>query len=108
MSMSFSPSPSAFDVDGLCRKVWAILFGEEIQGIREEKGISLDEAAGRAGMTVAEWEAVEAGRVPRTWEQVCAMAVGLRERRLELASLVVRYSGAWGDDFPQQISQRYS
>jgi len=112
MSMSFSPSRPAFDVDRACRWVWGTLFGEHIQGIREEKGLSLEEAALRAGMTVEQWEAVEAGQVPETWEQVCAMAEGLGETRLVMASLVIRYSGAWdksaGQDIPREISQRYS
>jgi hypothetical protein len=55
MSMSFSSSLPAFNVDALCRKVFGTLFGEHIQGIRDEKGLSLDDAAARAGMTVAEW-----------------------------------------------------
>jgi transcriptional regulator with XRE-family HTH domain len=108
MSMSFSPSRPAFNPDTLCRKVWGMLFGQEIQALREKKRLSLDQAAARAGMTAAEWEAIEAGRVPRNWEQVCAVAAGLSKRRLELVSLVVRYSGAWGDDFPREISQQYS
>ncbi len=54
MSMSFSPSLPAFNTDAICRRVWGTLFGQDIQDIRGQKGLSLDESAGRAGMTVAE------------------------------------------------------
>ena len=108
MSMMFLPSILACDVKGACCRIWGALFGQDIQNLREEKRLSLEETAGRAGMTVAEWEAIEAGQVPQTWEQVCAMAKGLRESRLEMASLVLLYAGAWDDgpDLPGEISQR--
>jgi transcriptional regulator with XRE-family HTH domain len=113
MSIEFSPSAAVFHVDLLCRKVWAALFGEHIQGIREEKGISIEEAARRAGMTVAEWVAIEASRVPESWEQICAIAKGLKEKRVAVASLVLLYAGAWekdqyGRNLPQEISQQDS
>jgi transcriptional regulator with XRE-family HTH domain len=106
------PSLPAFPTQFLCRKVWGILFGEEIQAIRQEKGLLLEQAARRAGITPAAWQAVEAGRVPQSWVQVCAMAEGLGESRLEMASLVIRYSGAWDHgtdrDLPGEIRQMYS
>ena len=69
-------------------------------------------AARRAGMTVDVWEAIEAGWVPQTWEQVCSLAEGLKETRLVMASLVLRYAGAWdkraGQDLPGEILRLYS
>ena len=110
MSMVLLPYLLASDTPGLCRRIWGALFGQDIQNLREEKRLSLKGTAGRAGMTVAEWEAIEAGQVPQTWEQICAMARGLRESRLVMASLVIRYAAAWdnGPDLPGEISQRYS
>ena len=110
MSMINSPSlPDLFPED-FNRKVWAILFGQDIQGMRGEKGMSVKKAARRAGMTVEEWEAIEAGRVPETWEQVCAMAESLEESRVSMASIVFLYAGAWdkGAGLLQEISQLYS
>ncbi len=110
MSMTSLPSHPVFDVQGLCRKVWGALFGQDIQNLREEKRLSLGDAARGAGMTVADWEAIEAGQVPKTWEQICAMARGLKESRVSLASIVLLYAAAWdnGPDLPGEISQRYS
>ena len=62
-------------------------------------------------MTVAEWEAIEAGQVPQTWEQSLRDGQGRSGRAgLEMASLVLLYAGAWDDgpDLPGEISQRYS
>jgi transcriptional regulator with XRE-family HTH domain len=110
--MTILPFHPAFRTDAFCRKFWGDLFGQEIQAIREEKGLSLEDAARRAGMTAAEWDAIEAGQVPEGWEKVCSMAEGLKESRLSMASLVILYAGAWdgstGQDLPREISQRYS
>jgi hypothetical protein len=46
-----------------------MFFGNLIQGVREKDGRSLEEIARQAGMTVAEWKALEAGQVPSTSEQ---------------------------------------
>jgi hypothetical protein len=112
MSMTISPSLPVFDVDRLCRGVWGALFGQEIQGLRRDKRLSLVKSARRAGMTVAAWEAIEAGQVPQTWEQVCSLAEGLKKSRMVMASLVIRYAGAWnrsaGQDLPGEISRMYS
>lgn len=74
------------------------------------EGLSLEETARRAGMTVEQWDAIEAGRVPETWQQICAMAKGLKQSRVMLASRVILYAAAWhgGPDLPGEIMQRYS
>jgi DNA-binding XRE family transcriptional regulator len=79
------------------RGVWGALFGEEIQLRREERGISIEDAAERAGLSIENWQDLEAGQVPESWEQLCALAKGLGEKRVVMASLVIRYAGAWED-----------
>ena len=103
-----STSLSTPGFDNLSRTVWGMFFGEEIHSLREQKELSIEETACRAGMTVPQWEAIETGRVPRRWEQICAMADGLRESHFMVASLVIRYAGAWkdGPDLPGEIMQR--
>ena len=59
------------------RRVWGEFFGQFIQGVREKLGHSIEETARRAGMTASEWGAIEAGRAPRTREQLVAMAGAL-------------------------------
>lgn len=53
---------------------------------------------------------MEAGQVPESWQQLCAVAEALRETRLEMACLVLRYAGAWEDGYglPGQVRQIYS
>jgi hypothetical protein len=46
-------------------------------------------------MEVAEWEAVEAGQVPETWEQACRMGDALGADRMGMASLVMFCQEAW-------------
>lgn len=53
-----------------------MLFGEEIQCLRLEKGLSVEEVSRRASMTTDEWEAVEAGRVPESWDELCTKGPG--------------------------------
>jgi len=47
-------------------------------------------------MTVSEWEAIEAGRVPRTREQFQALAAGLDIEWLAMAGLAIICRQAWG------------
>ena len=56
------------------REAWSQLFGSLLREAREERGRSVEEAAEAAGMSTSEWEAVEAGQVPETWEKVRRMA----------------------------------
>jgi hypothetical protein len=43
---------------------------------------------------VPEWEAIEAGQVPDTWEQICLMAAALRMGRSWMPWLAKLYVGA--------------
>src|SRR3954451_19102114 len=96
MSMAYSLASSLLqDPERFHRGVWGVLFGEEIQLRRLERGISIEDAAGRAGLSIEEWQDMEAGQVPESWHQLCAVAEGLGETRVEMASLVIRYAGAW-------------
>jgi DNA-binding XRE family transcriptional regulator len=103
---------SAFfqDPERFRRGIWGVLFGEAIQLRREEKGLSIEEAAGRAGLSSQDWETMEAGQVPESWPQLCAVAEGLGEKRVVMASLVIRYAGAWedGHGLPGQVRHIYS
>jgi transcriptional regulator with XRE-family HTH domain len=78
------------------RQVWAEFFGLLIQGAREEKGRSVEETARLAGMTVSQWEEIEAGRVPSTREQLVSMASALEVDWNGMASLAVLCRQAWG------------
>jgi DNA-binding XRE family transcriptional regulator len=110
MSMISSPFlPDLFPED-FNRNVWAILFGQDIEGMRKKKGMSVKKAARRAGMTVKQWVAIEAGKVLETQEQVCALAEGLEESQVSMASIVLLYAGAWDKDtgLPRKIRRLYS
>lgn len=78
------------------RRVTAEFFGSLIRSARETRSLSVEEAARRAGMTAREWEAIEAGRVPRTREQLQAVAVGLDIEWIAMAGLAVICRRAWG------------
>lgn len=77
------------------RRVWSEMFGRFIRSAREKKGRSIEEAARLAGMTVAEWEAVEAGQVPEGWTQLRPMAEALGMSYGEMGMLVLFCQGAW-------------
>lgn len=77
------------------RQVWGEFFGELIRSAREERQLSVEAAAVRAGMSAAAWEAIEAGTVPATREQLQALAVGLDVEWCGLAGLALFCRGAW-------------
>jgi DNA-binding XRE family transcriptional regulator len=98
------------DPERFHRGVWGMLFGEEIQLRRQERGLSVEDAAERAGLSAADWQAIEDGQAPESWEQLCAVGEGLGEKRVVMASLVIRYAGAWedGHGLPGQVRRIYS
>ncbi len=79
----------------LRRQVWGRMFGKFIRSAREKRGRSVEEAARLAGMTAAEWEAVEAGEVPEGWARLGPMAEALGMSRGEMGSLVLFCQEAW-------------
>jgi transcriptional regulator with XRE-family HTH domain len=56
----------------------AQLFGELIRDRRDSDGRSLEELAPLAGLTPAEWVAIEEGEAPGLVEQVYLLAAALR------------------------------
>jgi hypothetical protein len=72
----------------LRRKASGQLFGEMIRNFREEDGRPLEKLAPLAGLTVAKWKEIEAGRVPDIWEHVCLPANALGLDRSWLTSVV--------------------
>jgi hypothetical protein len=80
----------------LRRRTSAELFGGMIRRAREDKGLSLEETAPRAGMTPARWEAMEEGKVPETREQLVAIAEALEADLDAIVALAVLCRQAWG------------
>jgi transcriptional regulator with XRE-family HTH domain len=78
------------------RQVWGEFFGDLIRSAREQRSRSIEEATGRAGMTAAEWEAMEAGRVPGTREQLQAIAASLEIEWDAMVSVALLCRQAWG------------
>ena len=78
------------------RQVWGEFFGDLIRSAREERTLSAEEASRAAGMAVAEWEAIEAGAVPRTREQLQAVAAGLGIEGHDIFSVAMLCRQAWG------------
>jgi transcriptional regulator with XRE-family HTH domain len=76
------------------RWAWGGLFGLIIRQNREAAGRSVEEAARLAGMKAAEWQAVEAGQVPRL-AQLRPMAAALELGRDQIATLAVFCRDAW-------------
>ena len=89
---SLSRSPRAVSR----RRLWGEFFGDMIRSAREDKGLSIEETAPRAGMTVARWEAMEEGQVPGTREQLVAIAEALEADLDAIVALAVLCRLAWG------------
>ena len=77
------------------RQVWGEFFGDLIHSARQQRDLTIEEAARAARMRAAAWEAIEAGRVPATREQLQALAVGLGVEWSALAGLALFCRGAW-------------
>jgi len=81
--------------NSLRRKVSGQVFGELIRKARVADGRTIEEIAPLAGLTVPEWEEIEAGQVPDTWEHVCLIANALGLSRSWMASVVHLCVEAW-------------
>ena len=77
------------------RQVWGKFFGDLIRSARETRRLSVEEASRAAEMTVEEWEAIEAGAVPRVLGQIHALAAGLGLEFEAMAPVVLFCRGAW-------------
>jgi len=96
MSMSFPLRSPRSNWEAYERQVWGEFFGDLIRSAREQRELSIEEAACAAGMSAADWESVEAGTVPRTPEQLHALAAGLALEPESLVSVVLLCRPAWG------------
>jgi len=96
MSMQYAPLPSAPITDDL-RCCWARLFGLFVESAREKTGRSIEETAARIGMSVEDWQEVEAGRLlPNTREQVYVLADAVDIEWDAMAEIVSLCRNAWG------------
>jgi ribosome-binding protein aMBF1 (putative translation factor) len=96
MSMNYAPLPSTPVTDDL-RCCWARLFGLFVESAREKTGRSTEETAVRIGMTVEDWQEVEAGRLlPNTREQVYVLADAVDVEWSEMVEIVRLCRNAWG------------
>lgn len=73
----------------------AEILGYHIRSLRLLDGRSLEELAPKAGLTVAEWGAIEAGQLPMAWEQVLMLAMVLRLGRSWMPYLAKLWAKAW-------------
>lgn len=94
MSMHFRPSHPVSS-HAVSPQVLGESFGELIRSARLRDGRPLNEIAPSAGLTVTQWEAIEAGHVPDTVEHVYLMAQVLHLGRLFRAFLVQLCVGVW-------------
>jgi transcriptional regulator with XRE-family HTH domain len=77
------------------RQVWGEFFGDLLRELRVESGRSIEQAASAAGMEVSQWDAVEEGRVPETWAEICRMTEALGLDRTGMAGVVLFCQEAW-------------
>ena len=88
---SASSSPAADE-----RWLGATLLGRLIQGARERRELSIEQAADRTGMTAAQWEDLEAGQVPGTGEELAAVIEALEVPQDAILALAFFYQSARG------------
>jgi len=75
----------------------ARLFGDLIRHLRELDGRPVEELAPIAGLTVQEWESIEAGQAPEIVEQVYLLALALELGDAWQRPLVYLCAQAQGD-----------
>ena len=73
----------------------AEILGYHIRSLRLQDGRCLEELAPKAGLTVAEWEAIEAGQLPMAWEQVLMFVLVFRLGRSWMPYLMKLWAKAW-------------
>ena len=76
--MSTSPATSLLNDSAAHRCTSAQHFGEHIRIARINDGRPIAELAPKAGLSVGEWQAIEDGQLPETWEQVLLLGMVLR------------------------------
>ena len=71
------------------------ILGQHIRSLRLQDGRPLEELAPQAGLTVEDWQAIEAGQLPMAWEQVLLLAMALRLGRSWIPYLMKLWAKAW-------------
>src|SRR3954447_8136273 len=74
-------------------EVAAEAIGAYIHSARLMDGRPLEEIAPQAALTVPEWEAIEAGQLPGTWEHICLIGMVLGLGRPSMSWLMKIYAG---------------
>ena len=96
MSMLFAPLPTTTDNEYF-QGAWRRFFGRFIESGREKAGLSVEQAAGLAGMSTAEWTAIEAGAtLPATRQQLRSIADALHIEWALMTRIVLLCRQAWG------------
>ncbi len=73
----------------ICRRASEELFGSLIRERREDRGLTVAEAARLAGMEYSEWAAIEDGCMPADPDRLRPMAASLEMSWNSMAALVV-------------------
>jgi transcriptional regulator with XRE-family HTH domain len=94
--MTFASLPSTTDNEYF-QGVWSRFFGLFIESAREKASLSVEQAAGLADMSTAEWSAIEAGAsLPTTRQQFRSIADALDIEWVTMAKIVLMCRQAWG------------
>ncbi len=100
MSIKNSPSRQALHLSLVNPKVCAEILGQLIRSVRLRDGRPLEQIAPLAALTVPEWEGIEAGRAPGSWEHICLITAVLYLGRSWMPYLAQLWVGARRDDDP--------
>ncbi len=96
MGTYFTPLPTTTDNDYF-QGAWSRFFGRFIESGRDKAGLSVEQAADLAGMSTAEWTAIEAGAsLPATRQQLRSIADALNIEWITMTKIVLMCRQAWG------------
>ena len=96
MSITFAALPSTTEGQYF-EGVWARMFGHFIESGREKAGLSIEQAAILAGMSVEDWAGLEVGAwLPTTRRQFRSIAVALGIEWDTMTSIILMCRQAWG------------
>jgi transcriptional regulator with XRE-family HTH domain len=80
----------------IVRRFWIRVFSTGIENARKDAGLSIEDAAGLAGMKISQWMALETGGwLPQTTGELGAIAGTLEMDYGRLASWVLLCWSAW-------------
>jgi transcriptional regulator with XRE-family HTH domain len=96
MSILFKSLPSITD-NQYFQGVWSRMFGSFIEIARGKAGLSIEQAAGLAGMEAQRWREIEAGTwLSATRQQLHLLAAALDMEWATMARMVLMCRQAWG------------